>query len=92
MGQRTGLDGCGESRPTGIRFPERPDRSKSLYRLSHPGRCVLNSYGGKSGTHVYFAFGRTRVRTSIRGPVTITDTRRGPSEALHAKTVSLCRI
>jgi hypothetical protein len=31
---RAGLDGYGKSRPTGIRSPERPTRSQSLYRLS----------------------------------------------------------
>ena len=34
--RRTGLDGCGMS-PTGIRSPDRPARSESLYRLSYPG-------------------------------------------------------
>ena len=37
-GPRAGLDRCGKSRhPTGIRFPDRPARSQSLYRLSYPG-------------------------------------------------------
>jgi hypothetical protein len=35
MGPRAGMDGCGKSRPTGIRFPDRPARSESLYRLSY---------------------------------------------------------
>ena len=35
---RAGLDGCGKSRPpTGIRSPDRPARSESLYRLSYRG-------------------------------------------------------
>jgi hypothetical protein len=37
VGPRAGLDGCVKSRPTGIRSPDRPARSKSLYRLSYPG-------------------------------------------------------
>ena len=38
VGPKTGLDGRGKSRPhTGIRSPERPVRSESLYRLSYPG-------------------------------------------------------
>ena len=39
MGPKAGLDGCGKSRPppTGIRSPDRPARSGSLYRLSYPG-------------------------------------------------------
>jgi hypothetical protein len=32
VGPRAGLDRCGKSRPNGIRFPERPARSESLYR------------------------------------------------------------
>ena len=40
MGPRAGLDGCGKSRPppppAGIRSPDRPAHSKSLYRLSYP--------------------------------------------------------
>ena len=35
MGPRAGLDG-GKSRPTGIRSPDRPARSQSLYLLSYP--------------------------------------------------------
>jgi hypothetical protein len=31
----------GKSRPIGIRSPDRPALSKSLYRLHYPGRCVL---------------------------------------------------
>jgi hypothetical protein len=31
------LDMCGKSRPTGIRSPDLPARSGSLYRLSYPG-------------------------------------------------------
>jgi hypothetical protein len=34
-----GLDMCENSRPTGIRSPDRPARSQSLYRLSYPGLC-----------------------------------------------------
>jgi len=29
VGARGGLDGCGKSRPTGIRFPDRPASSMS---------------------------------------------------------------
>ena len=41
MGPRTGLDGRGKSHPTGIRFPDRPARSESLYQLSSPGPCNI---------------------------------------------------
>jgi len=37
VGFRAGLDGCGKFRPTGIRSPDRPARSESLYRLGYPG-------------------------------------------------------
>ena len=36
MGPRTGLEECGKSHPTGIRTPDRPARSESLYRLRYP--------------------------------------------------------
>jgi hypothetical protein len=36
VGPRAGLDRCGKSRPTGIRSPERPACSQSLYRLRYP--------------------------------------------------------
>jgi hypothetical protein len=32
---RAGLDVCEKSRPTGIRSPDRPSRSQSLYRMSY---------------------------------------------------------
>jgi hypothetical protein len=38
VGSRADLDVCEKSRPpTGIRSPDRPARSQSLYRLSYPG-------------------------------------------------------
>ena len=36
VGPRAGLDRCGKSRPTGIRSPDRPACSESLYRLRYP--------------------------------------------------------
>ena len=40
MGSRADLDG-GKSRPTGIRFPDHPARSQSLYRLRKCKTCFL---------------------------------------------------
>ena len=40
MGPRAGLDRCGKSRPTGIRSPDSPARSESLYGLHHPCSTV----------------------------------------------------
>jgi hypothetical protein len=40
VGAGTGLDRCGKSRPTGIRSPDLPARSESLYRLRYPGSDV----------------------------------------------------
>ena len=42
MGPRAGLDGCGKSASTGIRSPDRPARSESLYRLRHSGPQILH--------------------------------------------------
>jgi hypothetical protein len=34
VGLNAGLDGCGKSGPpTGVRYPDRPARSKSLYKI-----------------------------------------------------------
>ena len=41
-GPRAGLDRCGKSRPTGIRSPDRPARSQSLYRLSYPAHPAVS--------------------------------------------------
>jgi hypothetical protein len=40
VGPMAGLDGCGKSRPTGIRSPDHPARSESLYRLRYPDPCL----------------------------------------------------
>jgi hypothetical protein len=40
VGPRTGLDRCGKSRPTGIRSPDRPAHSYSLYRLSYTAHTL----------------------------------------------------
>jgi hypothetical protein len=37
VGPGAGLNSCGKSRPTGIRSPDLPARSESLYRLRYPG-------------------------------------------------------
>jgi hypothetical protein len=36
VGPWSGLDRCGKSRPIGIRSPDRPAHSQSLYRLLYP--------------------------------------------------------
>jgi hypothetical protein len=41
VGPGAGLDRCGKSRPTGIRSPDLPARSESLYRLSYPGSSSM---------------------------------------------------
>ena len=42
VGPRVGLDGCGNSCPTGIRSPSLPARSELLYRLRYPGPLSLS--------------------------------------------------
>jgi hypothetical protein len=48
VGPKAGLNGCGKSRPIGIRSPDRPACSESLYRLSNPGfiqfPCISQNY------------------------------------------------
>jgi hypothetical protein len=41
VGPGAGLGRCGKSRPTGIRSPDLPVRSESLYRLRYPGSLQL---------------------------------------------------
>ena len=49
VGPKAGLDGCGKSRPTGFRYPDRPARNESPYQLSYPGpsrthdRCEIDN-------------------------------------------------
>ena len=70
MGPRSGLDGCGKSRPTGIRSPYRPSRSESIYRLSYPGPHTFQS------TTIYdvhaFQWSDQFVRHSLNSTVPIT--------------------
>jgi len=42
---KAGLDGCGNLASTGIRTPDRPARSESLYRLSCPGDSIGENNG-----------------------------------------------
>jgi hypothetical protein len=44
LGHRAGLDRCGKSRPTGIRSPDCPGRSQSLYQLSYPAHIYIYIY------------------------------------------------
>ena len=56
-----GLDGCGKSRrPTGLRSPDRPARSESLYRLRCPSPVVwcISTYMTYNGN---FYFRNTEV-------------------------------
>jgi len=41
VGLRTGLDGCGKSRPHWVSIPDHPARSESLYRMSYPDPCFM---------------------------------------------------
>jgi hypothetical protein len=41
VGPGAGLGKCGKSRLTGIRSPDLPARSESLYRLRYPGSCLV---------------------------------------------------
>jgi hypothetical protein len=56
VGPGAGLDRCGKSRPTGIRSPDLPARSESLYRLSYPDSplCIVQSFYSKRWWFIYF--------------------------------------
>ena len=43
MGSRVGRTGAESLAPTGVRFPDRPSRRQSLYRLSYPAHERSNS-------------------------------------------------
>ena len=54
---RAGLDGCGKSRPaSGIRSPDRPGRSESLYRLSYRGYIFLSANPSQSSSNLLVAY------------------------------------
>jgi len=59
MGPRGGLDRRGKSRPPpiGIRSPDRPARSESLYRMSYPGLQITITAAA------YFGGSRFELRT-----------------------------
>jgi hypothetical protein len=44
VGPKAGPDVCGESGPTGIRYPDRPARIEFLDRLSYPGLTTCSPY------------------------------------------------
>jgi hypothetical protein len=47
VGPGADADRCGKSRPTGIRSPDLPSRSESLYRLRYTGSTDKSVLGGK---------------------------------------------
>ena len=65
MGPRTGLDGCGRSRPTGIRSPDRPARSESLLEfLGVNENVVLTPILKKYDRRMLSGFIQLRIGTS----------------------------
>jgi hypothetical protein len=51
VGPRTGLEGVENLAPTGVRSPDLPARSKSLYRLSYPGLPIRSTKWKYKGNH-----------------------------------------
>ena len=69
MDPRAGLDMCGKSRPTGIRSPDRPACSQSLYRLRYPANCsvvVLTKISFSQNTTIY-AIMQSLLHVSVTG-------------------------
>jgi hypothetical protein len=58
MGPRARLDRCRKTRPTGIRSPDRPARSESLYRLRYRGSYQFHIRVSKYGLNSPSAFYR----------------------------------
>jgi hypothetical protein len=48
VGFGKGVGWCGKSRPTAIRFPGRPARNESVYRLTHSSPCC-----GRNAVELY---------------------------------------
>jgi len=74
VGLRAGLDRCGKSRPTGIRFPDRPARRQSLYRLSYRAYSSsnliswnINLFFEATNFSKLFASALTRKKNKFRG-------------------------
>jgi hypothetical protein len=69
VGPRAGLDRCGKYRPpTGIRSPDRPARTQSLYRLSYPAHpiTVIFSLITLLGVKIiHFEIGQIRLKVVI---------------------------
>jgi hypothetical protein len=56
VGPRAGLDVCEKSRPTGIRYPDHPAHSQSLYQLSYPAPISV-----PSNFYLYFGYNITEL-------------------------------
>jgi hypothetical protein len=72
VGPRVGLDRCEKSRPTGIRSPDRPARSQSLYRLSYRAHRI-SLYGGINVFMVVYLFLCIYLYKAWRWPQHVTD-------------------
>jgi hypothetical protein len=58
VGLRAGLKGAENLAPTRIRFPDRPARSESLYRLRHP--CPRMTWSAEIGhDHIPYYYSLT---------------------------------
>jgi hypothetical protein len=78
VGPRAALEGCGKSRPTGIRSPELPVRSESLYFRAHVITTVPLSVNYAPGvnltTHRIYDVGKIFARLLITHKVASDET------------------
>ena len=76
VGPKASLDGCGRSRPFGIRSPDRPAISESLYRMRY-GNIVVADFGvatdadvssnsGRNAGHVYTILHREPIQGMLQ--------------------------
>jgi len=72
LGLEAGLDGCGKYRlPTGVRIPDRPARSKSLYQLRYLRRYLPTFKTTFRYKKIFFGFETRLVGIDVSETITL---------------------
>jgi len=77
VGPRASLEGAEYLAPTGLKSPDRPARSKSLYRLTYPGTHYIYIYIIRRANRTFYHFTR-RVASRIKTDTHLCDFRLPP--------------